>query len=63
VLAPGLRSDYVVDSSSHDTTSILATIEHRFGLEALSSRDAAVRDLSTVFRSKAPHEGDAHSEG
>jgi acid phosphatase len=62
VLAPGLRSDYVVDSSSHDTTSILATVEHRFGLEPLSSRDAAVRDLSTVFRSKAPHEGDAHGE-
>jgi hypothetical protein len=52
----------VVDSSGHDTTSILATIEHRFGLQALSSRDAAVRDLSTVFRSKAPREGEAQGE-
>jgi acid phosphatase len=34
-----------VDHSSYDTTSILATIEHAFGLKPLSSRDAAVNDL------------------
>lgn len=34
-----------VDHTSYDTTSILATIEHSFGLEPLSSRDAHVRDL------------------
>jgi phospholipase C len=38
-----------VDHTSHDTTSILATIEHRFGLPALGTRDAAVADLSSVF--------------
>jgi len=48
-LAPHLRGDFVVDHRQHDTTSILATIEHRFGLEPLGSRDAAVNDLSSVF--------------
>ncbi|TML84646.1 MAG: phosphoesterase [Actinobacteria bacterium] len=54
VLSPFLSSAFVVDSASHDTTSILATIEHRFGVAALSSRDAAVRDLSSVFTAKKP---------
>jgi phospholipase C len=49
VLAPGLRDDFVVDHTEHDTTSIVATIEHRFGLPAIGSRDAAVPDLSSVF--------------
>jgi acid phosphatase len=49
VMAPRLRDDFVVDRTQHDTTSILATIEHRFGLAPLSSRDAAVSDLSSVF--------------
>jgi acid phosphatase len=53
VLAPGINGDAVVDHASHDTTSIMATIEHRFRLQPVSSRDAAVRDLSTVF---AAHE-------
>jgi len=43
----------VVDHTQYDTTSILATIEHRFGLAPLTSRDAAVNDLSTVFRARA----------
>jgi phospholipase C len=34
-----------VDHQAHDTTSILATIEHQYGLAPLSSRDAAVTDL------------------
>jgi acid phosphatase len=55
VLAPGLRDDFVVDHVSHDTTSIMATIEHRFGLPPVSSRDAAVNDLSSVFSARGPH--------
>jgi phospholipase C len=55
VLAPGLRDDFVVDHVSHDTTSILATIERRFGLAPLTSRDASVKDLSSVFAARAPH--------
>ena len=54
VIAPYLKGDFVVDSTEHDTTSILATIEHRFGLAPLGTRDAAVNDLSTVFNAKTP---------
>jgi acid phosphatase len=50
VLAPGLRRSFAVDRVSHDTTSIAATIEHRFGLPPLTSRDAAVRDLRSALR-------------
>jgi phospholipase C len=49
VIAPHLRGNFVVDHTSHDTTSIPATIEHRFGLAPLGTRDAAVKDLSSVF--------------
>jgi acid phosphatase len=51
-IAPGLRKRVSVDSASHDTTSIMATIEHRFGLRPVTARDAQVRDLSTVFRGR-----------
>jgi phospholipase C len=52
VLAPGLKGDFVVDSTEHDTTSILATIEHRFGLAPLATRDAAVSDLASIWSAK-----------
>jgi acid phosphatase len=52
VVSPFLRGNFVVDHTQYDTTSILATIEHRFGLAPLSSRDAAVNDLSNVFAAK-----------
>jgi acid phosphatase len=48
-IAPGLEHRFGVDHASHDTTSIMATIEHRFGLRPVTSRDARVQDLSTVF--------------
>ncbi|MFJ5901784.1 phospholipase C [Streptomyces sp. NPDC093064] len=35
-----------VDHTLYDTTSILATIEHSYGLEPVATRDAAVNDLS-----------------
>ena len=54
VIAPRLRGDFVVDHTQYDTTSILATIEHRFGLASLGSRDAAVNDLSNVFSAHSP---------
>jgi phospholipase C len=53
IFAPGLKGDFVVDSKEHDTTSILATIEHRFGLAPLSTRDAAVSDLASIWSAKA----------
>jgi acid phosphatase len=49
VISPFILGRHAVDHTQHDTTSILATIEHRFGLDPLSSRDAAVADLSSVF--------------
>ena len=52
VIAPFLRPNFAVDHTQYDTTSILATIEARFGLEALSSRDADVNNLSRVFFAK-----------
>jgi len=52
VLAPGLRHRFAVDHEQHDTTSIMATLEHKYDLPPVSSRDAAVQDLSTVFRAE-----------
>ena len=42
-LAPGLRHGFTVDRASHDTTSIMATIEHRFGLRRWPAATAASR--------------------
>ncbi|MEA3184576.1 MAG: hypothetical protein QOJ74_1053 [Ilumatobacteraceae bacterium] len=52
IVSPRLPEDFSVDHVSHDTTSILATIEHRFGLPALTSRDASVADLSSALRER-----------
>jgi phospholipase C len=49
IVSPHLSDDFVVDHAPYDTTSILATIEQRYGLAPLSSRDAAVNSLSSVF--------------
>src|SRR5712691_6041464 len=54
IISPRLQSNFVVDHSQYDTTSILATIEHRYGLASLGSRDAAVNDLSNVFLALPP---------
>jgi len=54
VIAPRLQDNFVVDHTQYDTTSILATIEHRYGLAPLSSRDATVKDLSNVFMAISP---------
>jgi phospholipase C len=48
VISPYARKGYV-DKTVYDTTSILATIEHRWGLKALSTRDARVADLTAAF--------------
>ena len=51
VLSPHLNGPFVVDSTEYDTTSILATIEQRFGLAALGpdTRDGKVASISNVF--------------
>jgi phospholipase C len=52
VVSPFLRGNEVVDNTQYDTTSILATIEQRWNLAPLSSRDAAVNSLADVFAAK-----------
>jgi acid phosphatase len=51
-IAPNLPGKFVVDDTEHDTTSVLSTIEHRFHVDALTSRDKAVPDLSSVWKAK-----------
>ena len=54
VIAPGLRDDFVVDHVQHDTTSIMATIEHRFGLRAGDlARRRGQRPVERVLRTRA----------
>jgi len=48
IISPFARKGFV-DHTIYDTTSILALIEHRFGLRPLSSRDAQAADLSAAF--------------
>ena len=49
VLGPHLKGPFVVDHTEYDTTTVLATIEQRYGLAPLSSRDAAMNSLANVF--------------
>jgi phospholipase C len=49
VVGPHLKGPFVVDHTQYDTTSILATIEQKYGLAPLGTRDAAVNSLSHVF--------------
>jgi phospholipase C len=52
VVSPFLKGNEVIDHTQYDTTSILATIEERYDLAPLSTRDAAVNSLSNVFEAK-----------
>jgi phospholipase C len=48
VISPLARKHYV-DHTTYDTASILALIEHRWGLQPLGSRDAAANDMRAAF--------------
>jgi phospholipase C len=48
VISPFARRGYV-DHHYYDTTSILALLEHRYGLRSLSMRDARADDMSHAF--------------
>jgi acid phosphatase len=52
IVSPFLRGNEVIDHTQYDTTSILSTIEERYTLRPLTSRDAAVNSLSNVFAAK-----------
>jgi acid phosphatase len=47
IISPSLPHKFTVDHTSHDTTSIIATIERAYGLAPLGTRDAAVADLTS----------------
>ena len=53
VISPYARRGFV-DSTVYDTTSILATIEHRFNLAPLTSRDSAATPMTAAFDFSAP---------
>jgi phospholipase C len=48
VVSPFAKKAFV-DTTVYDTSSILALIEHRWGLDPLGSRDAAAADLTNAF--------------
>ena len=48
VISPFARRAFV-DHTIYDTTSLLALIEHRWGLEPLGLRDAAAADMRNAF--------------
>jgi phospholipase C len=48
VISPLAKHGYV-DHNQYDTSSILALIEHRWGLAPLSTRDAAANDMHAAF--------------
>ena len=48
VVSPLARKGFI-DHTQYDTTSILATLEHRFGLAPLGERDAKAHDLTPAF--------------
>jgi phospholipase C len=65
LISPTLKHRFAVDRTEHDTTSILATIEHLYGLAPLTSRDAAVRDLlrPSLFAGRPSGWGRGHGRG
>ncbi len=48
VISPFAKKNFV-DHTIYDTTSILALIEHRWGLAPLGARDAAANDMTRAF--------------
>jgi phospholipase C len=39
-----------VDRTEHDTTSIIASLEHQFGLDPIGTRDAQIADLKSAVK-------------
>jgi phospholipase C len=48
IISPFVKRGFV-DHTVYETASILAFIEHRFGLAPLNARDAAAQDFSAAF--------------
>ena len=62
VVSP-LAKRHFVDHTLYDTTSILATIEHRWHLRPLGTRDAHANDLRKAFSAGGDRERDDNDEG
>jgi len=54
VLSPYLTVPFAVDHNEYDTTAILKTIEQRWQLAPLTTRDGAQHSLALAFNAKAP---------
>jgi phospholipase C len=48
VISPFAKKGFI-DETIYDSASILAFIEHRWGLDALGTRDQAAADLTNAF--------------
>jgi phospholipase C len=59
-VAPHLKGHFVVDHTEYDTTTVLSTIEARYGLAPLGTRDAAMNTLANVFDAHGPKHGHGH---
>ena len=59
VISPFAKKHFV-DHNRYDTTSILALIEHRWGLEPLTERDAHADDLHNAFEFSAANTHDGN---
>ena len=60
VLAPHLKGQFVVDSNEHDTSSIMATIEHRYDLaqSRRATRRSTTSPRCSTPRSRSPERTD-----
>lgn len=58
LITPGTVLRAPAGSPPFDHTSILASLEHRFGMPALTARDAAAADVGEVFTESAPRSDD-----
>ncbi len=65
IISPKLPKKFAVDHTQYDTTSILAMIEHRFGLSTLgkNTRDGKVNDLSAPFAGQGGGGGEGGGSG
>jgi phospholipase C len=52
-----------IDHTKYDHTSLLKTVERRFGLDPLTDRDAKADDFAHLFRLPAPRDGHRPASG
>jgi phospholipase C len=65
IISPKLPKKFAVDHAQYDTTSILTTIEHRYGLSTVGddTRDGKVKDLSAAFVTEGEGSGGGGGSG